>query len=380
MIAALFFLGIILFFAYARVKLPADALLGLVWLIGVWALTFASHYQTGFVSPDEIYFSTEKLDSLLQNRSLWLVINSATGLFTDDIIFEMRIFNLGFVVLLYVLAVTRLRSIPPILIAICLSYAGCVAALNLRDVAILFVALHILTALGMSSSNIRDLIATTWREKSAVLFLFMLRPQMLILLLSSALRFRILVVIILGSVAFLQSGLGTKYFYNYAYYSQNFSTAIVERAEEKEYDRTEPNLVNIAYWTARFIFAPDPISSSRRLITEPETHPYGTFDLAIRTVSRFSLYTLLVLILHRAVTAPRRTWQVLSQHAFALKFGLLFSLLYALFNFGASHERVKMVVLVLLLYLFDKLRAAFRERKKTKRADVSHPHKLAQLR
>ncbi|QFI63991.1 hypothetical protein D0Y83_12470 [Qipengyuania flava] len=380
MIPALFLIGIIGYVAAVRIRLSAEIAFGLVWLISVWLLTLLSHSETGFVSPDEIYFSTKGLDSLFANRSLWIAINTVVSLFTDNIIGQMRILNLGFLILLYGAAVLKLRSIPPLLIAICLSYAACIAALNLRDVAILLATLHILAALGKTGSRVQDVILVTWKNKISVMFLFMLRPQMGLLLLASALRLRTLAVIIFGAFLFLQSSYGTQYFYNYAYYTQNFDTAIVERAEAKEYERTEPSLINIGFWSARFVLAPDPFSSARRLLTEPETHPYGRTDLAVRTLSRFALYILFFLIAYRAVQDPKSTWRVLSEHALALKFGLLFTLLYALFNFGASHERVKMVVLLLLLYLFDQLRLDRQNRKSTQRVDISHPHKLAGLR
>lgn len=378
-IPLVFLLGVFCYLTFIHFRLSIGGWIGLLWLFAIWASTFFSHMTSGFISPDEVYFTAQKVESFFANRSLWLLINSAVSAFADDTVKQMRILNLGFLVLLYISAVTTFRTIPPLILAVCLSYAACVAALNLRDVAILLGTVHLLRPLGKVGHHILDTMQLLVKEKWAVLFLFLLRPQMAVLLVASTLRIRVLFVLFTATFLFLQTESGMRYFYNYSYYTQNFSAAITTRAEEKEYERTEPSVPNIAYWTARFVFAPDPISIASRLLTQAGEYKYGTFDLAVRTINRFVLYGLMLMILYQIARAPKAALGVLSDNLFAINFGVSFSLLYALFNFGASHERIKMILVVLLLYLFDRLRVELKRPNYARNAHVFNSHKLSRL-
>lgn len=355
MIAAALFAGLIVYLIVTRTKLPIEAYLGLLWLIGVWAMAFVSHLTTGFVASDELYYASANVDQLLSNRALWILLNQANSLFTDDVIQAMRMVNLFFLCLLYITAVRCFRALSPLLLAFLMSYYGCIAALNLRDVAVHVGMLMFLVARGETGYGIRDQFHALYRTRYAMAFLFLLRPFQVVLLFVSGFRLHILALCFVIGIAFLQSPLGTRYFYNVAFYTQNFSEAISDRAELKELGDTRPSPRNIAYWMARFVFAPSPPSIVNRLVFQPETYPYGQIDLTFRMLNRFILYGLMLAILFHFMEAPRLVLSVMSANSYVLKFGFLFTLVYALFNFGASHERIKVTLLLLAIFLLDRI-------------------------
>lgn len=362
MIAAIFIAGIIIYLVGQRTTIGVQTWLGVAWLVTVWLLTFLDHRETGFVSPDEVYFATAKIESLLSNRVLWLATNKFVALTSNDVIQTMRIFNVGFLILFYVVSTFAFRSFPPLLLAFAFSYASCVAALNIRDLAILFATVILIVALGRAGHKIDALLAMAWKRKLTILILFLLRPLMLLTLLASGLRIRLLAVGALSVIGFLQTDYGTRSFYNYAYYAQNFDQGIADRAEEKELERTEPTVANIAFWTARFVFAPTPWSTVDRLVGSPETYSYGKVDLSFRTLNRFVLYLAMLALLYYVARYPSHVWRVLQDNSFVLKFAALFSLTYALFNFGQSHERIKFVILLLFFFVLDRIRVALATR------------------
>ena len=52
----------------------------------------------------------------------------------------------------------------------------------------------------------------------------------------------------------------------------------------------------------------------------------------------------------------------LRKNSFVIKFGFMFSIVYALFNLGASHERIKMTILILALFVVDRVRSEYFKR------------------
>jgi hypothetical protein len=359
-IATILFLGLIAYLIVARIKLRLEAYLGLLWLISIWGMTYVSHLATGFVASDEVYFSTQTVERIFSNRALWILLNQANALFTDNVIQAMRVLNLFFLCLLYITAVRSFRALSPQLLAVCMSYYACIAALNLRDVALQVGMLMFLAARGNAGHGIRDQFRVLYKTKYTVAFLFLLRPFQVLLLFLSGFRLHILALCVLIGIAFLQSPVGTRYFYNMAFYTQNFSEAISEKAELKEVSDVRPSPLNVAYWMARFVFAPSPPSIAHRLMFEPETYPYGQVDLTFRVVNRFVLYGLMLAILLHVIEAPRLVLGVMRDNSYVLKFGFLFTLVYALFNFGASHERIKVTILLLAIFLLDRIRCARR--------------------
>lgn len=358
MTAAIFFAGIMLWATLFQIRLSYTACFGILWLIFVWILTFTSHTITGFVSPDEVFFATEKIEKFFSNRTLWLFINRLTGLFTDDIINVMRFLNLGFVILLYVTAVRFLKSLHPLVIALSLTYTGCIAALNLRDVAILFGLFLFIVKRGEHGHSVVDQFRAIINSRWVAGYLFLLRPLQVLLLFVSGLRLHLIIGVIFVAIAFLQTSIGERYFFNFSYYTQNFNEAISDRAEDKDLGPAKPTAKNVAFWTARFVFAPSPVSIVKRFAFDKNNYDYGTVDLGFRAVNRFVLYGLYCTILFYAIKSPHLVFSVMQKYSFVLKFGLLFSVLYALFNFGVSHERIKMNLVVLTLYLVDRIRCS----------------------
>lgn len=359
MSAALFFVGIVFWMLYTSVKLPLTAYLGLCWLATIWNLAYFSHLSSGYVSPDEVFFATTKIDNVFSNRTLWLAIDQLTGVFTENVIDTMRVLNFGFVLLIYITAVRTFITFHPLFLAFALSYVSCVAALNFRDPAILLGLILFLDRRSQYSHSLADQVRVAINNKWIIFYLIMLRPLQAVLLLASGLRWYLLAVGIVSTIAFLQTPLGNTYFYNFAYYTQNFNEAVSDRAEDKGFTSTQPTPHNIAFWTARFILAPSPISVVQRVASGGGTYSYGLFDLSVRFINRSAIYLLFMALLYYALHVPRITVDTFRANSFALKFGILFSVIYAVFNFGVSHERIKMTILLLAIFMVDRVRREY---------------------
>lgn len=344
-------------------RLNWTAYIGLCWLTSVWLLAYFLHLNSGFISKDEVFFATKEFEGVSLNRTLWLLINQFTGLFTENVIETMRVLNFGFVVLLYVTALRVFKTFHPLLLAFVLSYASCVAALNFRDVAIMLGLILFLDLRSNYDASLRDLVRMIIKGKWILLFLALLRPTQAVLLLASGLRWYQLLLASFLALTLLQTPIGNKYFYNFSYYTINFNEEVTEKAESKGLASTEPTLQNIAYWSARFVFAPSPISVASRVFSGSETYTYGAFDLSIRFINRLSIYGLFIGLIYYFIQAPLIFVNAVREKSFAVKFGFLFSLLYALFNFGASHERIKMTLLLVLLFILDHVRRQYLSRR-----------------
>ena len=345
-----------------RIKITLTAYLGLCWLAIIWLIAYFLQLKSGYVSDDEVFFATREVDGFFSNRALWLLINQFTGLFTDNIIETMRILNFGFVILIYLIAVRTLVTFHPLVLALALSYASCVAAFNFRDLAILLGVLVFLDGRSRFDQTLSGLVQLVRKHKALLLYLVMLRPLQAILLLASGLRWYLLMGGIVLTLAFLQTPLGSAYFYNYSYYTMNFTDEVSQKAESKGLVSTEPSLKNITLWTARFVFAPSPMSVANRVISDDDSYPYGKFDLSVRALSRLSIYLLFLSLGYYFLRAPKVVMNTLRKNSFVIKFGFMFSIVYALFNLGASHERIKMTILILALFVVDRVRSEYFKR------------------
>ena len=350
----------------AKLRFSYGAYLGVLWLIAIWMTTASSHEMREYFAKDEMYFSTTAFESIFTNRALWLLLNEFVGLFSnqpEDIIRHMRIMNLSFLIIIYLYAIHAIRTIPPLILAFIMSYFACVAALNLRDILVLYGTWMFLEKRALFGHSIRDQFATLKSARWPVALLFLLRPLQLTQLFLSGFKMIYLAGLMLVILAFLQTSFGTRHFYNYAYFYTNFEEVISEKANDKGFIGAKPTPTNIGFWTMRFVFAPTPASNAMRFVSDAGEYEYGRFDLGVRTISRFSLYSCYVAILYYLLRYPTITLKVLHHNNFILKFGLMFSLTYALFNFGASHERIKLTILILALLLVDRIRIALRKSK-----------------
>lgn len=360
----LFFILTYIFFT--KLRFSYGAYLGVLWLIAIWMMAASSHEMRGYFAKDEMFFATTEFESIFTNRALWLLLNEFVGLFSnqpEDIIRHMRIMNLSFLVIIYLYAIHAIRTIPPLILAFIMSYFACVAALNLRDILVLYCTLMFLEKRALFGQSIRDQFATLKSARWPVVLLFLLRPLQLTQLFLSGFKMMYLAVIMLVILAFLQTSFGTRHFYNYAYFYKNFEEIISEKANDKGFTGAKPTPTNIGYWTVRFVFAPTPASATMRFVSGADEYEYGRVDLGVRVISRFSLFSCYVAILYYLLRYPAITMKVLHNNSFILKFGLIFSLTYALFNFGASHERIKLTLLILALLLVDRVRIALRKSK-----------------
>lgn len=329
-------------------------LFGYVWLAAFWLVTFSSHVIRDFVQTDENYFAYEEVAIDLSNRGLWIALNYVFSLMTNDVVTHMRILNLFFLFILYSVSVRVFRTLQPVTIAVLLSYFACVAALNLRDT-LVFVALLMLLARIDVIMREGDIFA--WTDSKLVLpsiLMFLLRPFQLAILLVSTLRWYYLIIAIFVVILLLQSSLGSRYFYNWSWHFQNFEQSVVDRGEGKV-DDPRPTPANIINWSARFVLAPVPWTSVERIVVD-ETYEYGRFDLAVRAAHRIFLYSMFVYLILKLIKQPKLFVQLFDKYSFVIKFMLIFSLIYALFNFGGSHERIKMNLFLSMLFVVDRLR------------------------
>lgn len=349
-------IGIGLWMVLKNIRLSTAGWLGIFWLIAVWQITYFSHLNSGFVAKDEYFFATKEIKDHLSNRALWILLNQITGLFTQEVINTMRVFNLGFVILLYIVCLRAFSTIHPFIIALAISYVSCVAALNLRDPGILLGVVLFLVKRGEVGANLADQFYAFWRCRWSIVLLCTLRPLQATLLVLAGLKLYMIAGVMVLSVVFLQSPLGSRYFFNFAYHTQNFSESISDKAESKGLSSTDPTPSNIAFWMSRFIFAPSPGSILRRFLFEPDGYSYGRVDLGVRVINRSALYCLFLAIIVYTLREPSIVLKTFRDNSFVFKFGLLFSFLYAVFNFGASHERIKMTLVVLALYMVDRIR------------------------
>ncbi|GAA4226596.1 hypothetical protein GGQ68_004814 [Sagittula marina] len=365
MLIALSPLGLILaWLLISKRQFPVEVYLGLLWLIAVWTACYTSHEVRGFFAKDELYFAEQEMVGLLSNRFLWLFINHVVGMFsltTEQVVLNMRVFNLSVLILIYLYAVSTIRTLSPLLLAVMMSYFAAVAALNLRDPAILLGTWIFLNGRATLGHSIADQITALKAGRWGVVLVILLRPLQFAQLFISGFRLVYLAGILALALIVLQTSFGTRYFYNFAYFLNNFETVVAEKAEDKGLTSTQPTPRNIAFWTARFAFAPSPTSIAQRLLAADPNYSYGRVDLAARAINRVALYGCFLALLFYGVRYRQITLQVLRRNAFILKFALLFSLTYAIFNFGASHERIKLNVLILVLMLVDRIRIALRD-------------------
>lgn len=361
-------------------RYPLGAWLGLLWLVGLWLLVYTSHEIRGHLASDELYFATEPPGGLFSNRYLWLQINRFVSLFFDqpeEIVEHMRILNLSFLVIVYLYTVSTIRTIPPLLLAIGMSYFASVAALNLRDILILLGTLMFLNARVALGSSIRDQVTVLKRAPFACVLLILLRPLQFVQLFLSGFRLLYFGGTVLLLITLLQTPLGSQYFYSFAYTFNNFETVVAERAEDKGITGRKPTIENITFWTARFVLAPSPLSITERLLSRDPNYAAGRLDLGVRLIHRFSLFTLYIIILYYMIRYRRTTTDVLKRNNHIIKFGIIFSLTYGLFNFGLSHERVKLNLLILVLVLVDQLRLELRTQRNARENNLSNSHELA---
>lgn len=336
-------------------RISSSSVPGLAWLFLIWAATFLSHQQSGYYASDELYYASARVDSFFLTRSGWIFLNGLISQFSSDTILWMRILNLGFLFLFFGSLVKSCKTIPPMLHAIFVSYVACIAALNLRDVAIYFFFSILLSKMQQAVNSVRGIGKIAYDNVWPFLCMLTLRPIQAMLVLLSVLRLHVIVLVVTAGLLFLQTDLGTRYFYNYAYFTQNFTEATQAKAERLMLSDGVPSLANVGFWTARFVFAPSPWSSLERLIVSPDSYEYGEVDLFIRTLSRASLYVLFIMILFRFAKSPKRAFEAIRSNSYLINFFMLFSLLYAVFNFGGSHERLKVNLLILTIFLLDRI-------------------------
>lgn len=361
-------------------KFSLGAWLGLMWLVGLWMLVYTSHQMRGYFASDELYFATEPPGEVFSNRYLWLQLNRFVGLFSEqpeEIVVHMRVLNLSFLVVMYLYTVITIRTIPPFLLAIGMSYFASVAALNLRDILILLGTLMFLNTRVELGHSIRDQLTVLKRAPFACVLLILLRPLQFVQLFLSGFRLLYIGGIVLLLLTLLQTPLGSRYFYNLAYTFNNLETVVADRAENKGITGTRPTIDNITFWTARFVLAPSPISVTERLLSRDPNYAGGRVDLGVRVIHRFSLFSCYIAIFYYILRYRRTTIGVLKRNTFIIKFAFLFSLTYGIFNFGVSHERVKLTLLILVLILVDQIRLELRTQRKARENNLSHSHQLA---
>lgn len=356
MIIAIPYILFIIYMVCLRRPAKPTAFIGGLWLFVIWMLTFASHIDRSYAQADELYYSLAQFNNLLQNRSLWLFFNYVVSLTIDgDPIIYMRLLNLLFLLILYVISLNAFRTFSPITLALFLSYFACVAALNLRDILVFVSLLWYIHRFGPSCGRFTEQLGGARRTIFPAIVLFLLRPLQLAILYVSGFRVYYGAAIIAIGIVFLQTPIASKYFYNYAWHVQNLSESIEMRGEDKEGVDPEATLKNVVVWTVRFLAAPLPWSSVVRLFDD-EVYEYGIIDLSVRALHRFVFYGFGFYLLFLWVRDPVQTKQIVQRYSYLLKFCILFSVVYAIFNFGGSHERVKMNVFLCVMYLVDRIK------------------------
>lgn len=341
-------------------RIPISAPLGALWLILIWFMTLSTHVMRGFVQDDELYFATNNEIEFLSNRFLWILLNKIVAISTDDVVMHMRVLNLFFILAIYALSLRVFKSFSPIAISLLLSYISCIGTLNVRDPAIILGMLWFLHLRGAATGSLRDQGHALRRTFWPTLFVFMLRPFQIFLMHMSGFRWYYLAIITAIIIAFLQTPIGSAYFYRSAYYVQNFDSAIEYRAKQKDLTHAKPTPFNITYWTLRFAAAPTPWNSLFRVFTD-DTYEYGRFDLLIRAFHRNAYYALIFLLAYYFIKRPVLVRQTLRRYDYVIKFCVMFSIIYGLFNFGASHERIKFNLFLMVLFLVDRVRQRIQE-------------------
>lgn len=366
MIASIALVSFLLFFLiYLNKSLTSSSFfLGVFWLILVWLGSFLSYNLIEFTSSDEIYYSSASLTDNFPNRTFWIAINQVAAQFGGDAIQNMRVINIFFLIFLYVLLVKHCYSISPFLLAILMTYFASIAALNLRDLAI--IAITFLCFLTYSwRTSLREFGKTVLSRPIALVVLFLLRPLQALMVVLSTFRFAVIIAIVSLGLVFLATNVGQRYFYNYSYFVQNFEDSVSERAERKGVSVDVLSLENYAFWSARFLLAPPPHSAFQRIFSDDE-YIYGKTDLVLRAIHRFLYYIVLLVMLSYLIRHSKLFLKVVRKNGHVVKFVTIYTVVYAIFNFGGSHERIKLMVFVLMIYLLHLLRCEYREFQRSK--------------
>lgn len=355
MIVAIIYVVFILFlFLYLKKEKDGRLVFGLFWLTLIWFISFLVHFDSGFVASDEVFFSTESIDisEFKLNRSIWIAINMLVGVGTEEVILHMRCLNLLTVLLLYIYCTKEMSTINPLFLALLMSYCSVVASLNLRDNLLLFGTLLLISRLRSLDISWKGVSGYDSTLGWSALLVLGLRPLQLAFAVATQFRIIVLVPVIILSVMFLQTSYGKRYFYNYSYYSTNFATAFSDKSENINLKDANPTATNISYWSARFLFAPDPYSSVQRVFVDDD-YVYGKFDLLVRAFHRVFYFSIMLWILFQCF---RHRWLVVGlvrdNHSL-LKFVVIYTFVYAVFNSGGSHERIKLMIYMILLLLLD---------------------------
>lgn len=349
---------LVLFIATMATKRFAwESAAGLFWLVLVWLLTFYSHLSRDFIQTDELFFITNEHLSFIGRHALWALLNFGVAATSEYPVYEMRFLNLIVLMYFYSVAITCFNSFRPFTVAVILSYFACVAALNLRDPLIFLALLLLLRNVEPESLNLRRFPVSLKKISVPVLLFMTLRPFQLVIYLVSLLRWYVGVSVLLIGLLALQTNIVQQHFYTITWNVNNFEESVMQRGAGKVED-PQPTPANISAWTLRFLAAPLPWTSFTRVFTE-DSYEYGRFDLAVRALHRLLFWGMCLQLLIYFARSPRRVYEHLSSYSHVVKFVAMFSILYAVFNYGGSHERIKMNVFLCTLFLIDRYRCRY---------------------
>lgn len=347
--------------AFRQIKLTKDLIIGYFIISIIWTVNLLNNAIRGAIAiSDELFYLENDLFYGFPSRFLWLLLNKLAQLDFGEPVLMMKLINLFFAFGFFTFLSKNLTEIPARYLAIMLVYLGILASYNFRDILIIWLTFHMLFSFENSRQSRLFFLDKSINYVTILysLGLFLLRPIQMLTVYLSNVKFKYFVIGIaffLATFTLLSTYL-KPIFYTFFWRLENIDTFITDKIDQKGVAYTGFTIMNVFEWFMRFILAPFPPSLLQRMLGgAADGYQFGVFDEIIRFLHRTFYYLVLFYISYCMISKFNVFKKVLKKHSGIILFLFMYSLTYAIFNFGGSHERIKFTVYIGILVIFNSL-------------------------
>jgi len=312
----------------------------------LFVISYYSRISENIIISDELYFFQNPEVGI--NRLLWIKLAQFVTLIGGDVM-ALRFINLAFLVFFCAMVHVRFKNIPVLIIGFCLCYVPMIASLAIRDTLLLSLILVLLPYI-----NGKDSFGISPTATLALIAMSLLRPFLLVIILLSKIKLNVrslvFSTIMLVIFLYILSSLpGTRHYYDIML---NLEDYILNKMDKKGLSVPDGiGLFNVIRWLINFYFGPSPLSLFYRIFGETT---YGTIDDIIRVIYKISLYGLYTFVLYFGLRKSHALYNTIKENYHLITFLVLYGFLYSIFNFGGSHERIKLIIPIVLLFIIDR--------------------------
>jgi len=349
--------------AFRQIKLKKELILGYFFISTIWTTNLLFNITRGTIAiSDEFFYLEADLLHDFPARFIWLLLNHAALLDFGEPILTMKLINLFFALGFFTFLSKHLTEIKANYLAIILAYLGIIASYNFRDILIIWLTFLMLFSLENCRQSKLFFLnkSITFPTILLGLGLTLLRPLQMLTIYLSNVKIKYLVIglaFFLVTFTFLSVYFKST-FYTFFWRIENIDLYLTNRIEKKGFDIPDTGLTPLSLfeWLMKFVLAPIPTSLLVRMFGGASVdYQFGAFDEAIRFFHRTFYYLILTFIFCCLFSKFRVFKRVVKQHSGIILFIFMYSLTYAIFNFGGSHERIKFTVYIGILVIFNSL-------------------------